>query len=65
MQYRELKLRYAHRLPTFGQNVQAFQIPFKKPEYNHKSATLLDLPLYALSRLREELVNAADYPKSE
>ena len=31
------------------------EIPFKKPEYNHKSATLLDLPLYALSRLREEL----------
>ncbi len=41
------------------------EIPFKKPEYNHKSATLLDLPLYALSRLRDELVNAADYPKSE
>lgn len=30
MQYRELKLRYAHRLPTFGQNVQAFQIPREK-----------------------------------
>ena len=30
-------------------------IEFKTPLYNHTSCELLDIPLYALSRLREEL----------